>query len=65
MKFALSAGNEHEALPGRELLASSDQLKRTLYLLMDCAYESDQTRLFALDLGYEPVVPPKANRCKP
>jgi len=32
---------------------------------MDKAYEGDETRQLALDLGYEPVVPPKSNRIKP
>ncbi len=33
-----------------------------LPLLMDRAYEGDETRQLALDLGLVPVVPPKANR---
>ena len=32
---------------------------------MDRAYEGDQTRLLALELGYIPVVPPKTNRLEP
>ncbi len=32
---------------------------------MDRAYEGDQTRQLALDLGYIPVVPPKSNRISP
>ena len=32
---------------------------------MDRAYEGDETRQLALDLGYIPVVPPKANRLTP
>jgi len=32
------------------------------HLLMDRAYEGDQTRQLALELGYIPVVPPKTNR---
>ncbi len=32
---------------------------------MDRAYEGDDTRQLALDLGYEPVVPPKSNRINP
>jgi transposase len=32
---------------------------------MDRAYEGDETRQLALDLGYIPVVPPKANRLNP
>ena len=36
-----------------------------LPLLMDRAYEGDETRQLALDLGLAPVVPPKANRVAP
>jgi len=32
---------------------------------MDRAYEGDQTRQLALELGYMPVVPPKTNRLEP
>ena len=32
---------------------------------MDRAYESDETRQLALELGYTPVVPPKSNRKTP
>ena len=32
---------------------------------MDRAYEGDDTRQLALDLGYLPVVPPKSNRLDP
>lgn len=32
---------------------------------MDKAYEGDETRQLALDLGYIPVVPPKSNRLDP
>ena len=32
---------------------------------MDRAYEGDETRQLALDLGYIPVVPPKSNRLSP
>jgi len=34
-------------------------------LLMDRAYEGDETRQLALDLGFTPVVPPKSNRISP
>ena len=34
-------------------------------LVMDKAYEDNATRQLALDLGFEPVVPPKANRTDP
>jgi transposase len=32
---------------------------------MDRAYEGNETRQLALDLGYTPVVPPKSNRLEP
>lgn len=32
---------------------------------MDRAYAGDETRQLALDLGFIPVVPPKANRREP
>lgn len=35
------------------------------HLLMDRAYEGDQTRQLALELGYIPLVPLKTNRLEP
>ncbi len=32
---------------------------------MDCAYEGDETRPLALDLGFIPVVPPHPQRAEP
>ena len=40
-------------------------MPRPIHLLMDRAYEGDETRQLALDLGYVPVVPPKENRRTP
>ena len=37
----------------------------SVYLVMDRAYEGDETRQLALDLGFTPVVPPKENRINP
>ena len=34
-------------------------------LLMDKAYEDNETRQLVLDLGMIPVVPPKSNRIEP
>ena len=36
-----------------------------LPMLMDRAYEGDETRQLVLDLGMIPVVPPKSNRLTP
>jgi len=35
------------------------------HLIMDRAYEGDETRQLALDLGFTPVVPPHPNRVSP
>jgi transposase len=40
-------------------------MPRPIHLLMDRAYEGNETRQLALDLGYVPVVPPKQNRLMP
>ncbi len=34
-------------------------------VIMDRAYEGDETRQLVFDLGMEPVVPPKSNRLSP
>ena len=34
-------------------------------MIMDRAYEGDETRQLALDLGFTPVVPPKSTRVEP
>ena len=36
-----------------------------LPLLMDRAYEGNETRRVAVEMGYDPVVPPKGNRVEP
>lgn len=36
-----------------------------LHLLMDKAYEGDETRQLALELGFIPVVSPRSNRLEP
>ena len=60
--FALSPGEAHDAPEGRKLLRKLGQAKWPIHLLMDRAYEGDQTRQLALDLNFIPVVPPKSNR---
>ena len=60
--FALSPGEAHDAPEGRKLLRALGQAKWPIHLLMDRAYEGDETRQLALDLNFIPVVPPKSNR---
>ncbi len=62
LTFSLSGGNAHDAPEGRALLAGWDRPVQGVPLVMDRAYEGDETRQLALDLGMDPEVPPKANR---
>jgi transposase len=63
--FALSPGHAHDAPEGRELLRDLPPMPEGLPLLMDRAYEGNETRQLVLSLGIVPVVPPKSNRVDP
>ncbi len=63
--FCLSPGQVHDAPAGRALLEHLGPVSRPIHLLMDRAYEGNETRQLALDLGFVPVVPPKSNRVEP
>jgi transposase len=63
--FALSPGQAHDAPAGRALLNRLGPSSRPIHLLMDRAYEGDETRQLALDLGFVPVVPPLRTRVQP
>jgi transposase len=63
--FALSPGQASDAVQGRKLLGGIGPLPASLHLILDPAYEDDETRQLALDFGYIPVVPPKSNRPEP
>ena len=65
MTFALSPGQAHDAPEGRKLLNRLGQQTGNPALLMDRAYEGDETRQLALDLGFTPVVPPLRSRLDP
>lgn len=61
--FALSPGNAGDAPEGRKLLESmKDCGWDGTKVIMDRAYEGDETRQLVFDLGMEPVVPLKSNR---
>ena len=65
MTFSLSPGQAHDAPEGRKLL---DQLGPQLgspSLLMDRAYEGNETRQLTLALGFTPVVPSLSTRINP
>ena len=63
--FILSADRQHDAPLGRLLMETVGRQKIWIPLLMDRAYEDDQTRLTAQLLGFDPIVPPKKNRLNP
>ena len=68
---ALSPGQAGDAPRGRQLLrelgplADHDRLPEELALVMDRAYEGDETRKLATDLGFQVVVPPRSDRRQP
>jgi transposase len=63
--FSLSPGQAHDAPAGRELLTRLGGPNRPVHLIMDRAYEGNETRQLALDLGFIPVVPPLKTRVDP
>ena len=60
----LSPGNAGDAPQGRSLLERLGPAPKRCSLLMDRAYEGNETRRVSRSLGYEPVVPPNPNRLK-
>lgn len=65
MILKLSPGQAGDAPAGRELLAAGGPVPAGCLLIMDSAYEGDETLRLARQLGYEPVVPPNPKRLKP
>jgi transposase len=63
--FSLSPGEAHDGVEGRKLLKTLSPTQHTLHVIMDRAYEGNETRQLVLDLGFIPVVPPKSNRLEP
>ncbi|MFC3059666.1 IS5 family transposase [Paenirhodobacter populi] len=62
LTFSLSGGQAHDAPEGRALLRGWKRPLSGVPMLMDRAYEGEETRQLVLDLGFEPVAPPKMNR---
>lgn len=61
--FSLSPGQAGDAPEGRKLLQTLENKGfEGTHVIMDKAYEGDETRQLVLDLGMKPVVPPKSNR---
>ena len=65
VEMHLSGGECHDGPEGRISIATIGSDYEGIPLLMDRAYESDETRALAAANGHEPVVPPKKNRKAP
>ena len=65
MTVSLSPGQAHDAPEGRKLFRRLGGQRETLTLLLDRAYEGNETRQLALMLGFAPVVPPRKTRLDP
>jgi transposase len=63
--FSLSPGNSGDAPEGRKLLTLLGSSLKPCRLLMDRAYEGNETQRLSRELGFIPVVPPNPNRLKP
>ena len=63
--FSLTPGQWGDGPAGRALLRRLPEPQTELPLIMDRAYEGDATRQLAMDLGFDPVVPPKRHRREP
>ena len=61
----LSPGQAGDAPQGRELLEAGGPAPSDCLLLMDGAYEGDETLRLAHELGYTPIVPPNPNHLNP
>jgi transposase len=63
--FSLTGGQAGDAPAGRELLRTLPDLPSRCRVIMDRAYEGNETRQLAFDLGLIPVVPPLSTRVEP
>jgi transposase len=61
----LSPGQAGDAPQGRELLAAGGPAPPDCLLIMDRAYQGDETLKLARQLGYIPIVPPNPQRRHP
>lgn len=61
--FSLSPGQAGDAPEGRELLRNVlPDLPALRHVIMDCAYEGNETRQLIFDFGLIPIVPPNPQR---
>ena len=65
LRFLLTAGQRGDAPPGRSLLRALGRApSRRCALLMDSAYEGNETRALVRSPGYRPVAPPNPLRLR-
>ena len=62
VRFKISAGQDGDGPQGRELIADMQSHADGAALLMDMAYEGNETRKLVRELGYTAVVPSHPNR---
>ena len=65
VKLSLSPGQAHDAPEGRKLLRQMGNRLAGVPLLMDRAYEGDANRRQSVEMGMNPIVPPKKSRLHP
>ena len=65
VELTLSPGQCHDAPQGRILMETVGKQDTETPLIMDKAYEDEETWLVAQLLKFVPVVPPKSNRKNP
>ena len=65
VEMHLSSGSCHDAPEGRVSIAAIRESFEGVPVLMDRAYEGDETRALAASYGHVPIVPPKKNRKNP
>ena len=63
--FSRSPGQASDAVEGRKLWGGIGPLPAPLHLIRDKAYEDNETRQLAFDLGFIPVDPSKSNGPEP
>jgi len=65
VEMHLSGGECNDGPEGRVSIEAVGEAFEGVPLLMDRAYEGDETRELARSKGHEPIVPPKSNRNVP
>mgnify|MGYP003623498594 FL=1 len=65
VEMHLSGGDHHDGPEGRISLATVGKSHSGVPVLMDRAYEGNETGALAAAHGHKPIVPPKKNRTQP